>query len=244
MTDVGVYTPLKQIVAYTLDELDKSNADFDKCWILSFRAMVAMNFSIAGQPVTVRLPVLGNKTVAFPANCLSWTKIGILNDKGEINTLKVNTALTNFRDVNPNRLADLTPDINNSIQSLPLIPYYSNFYYGGNYYQLFGLGNGLVTYGECNVDEKNRVVILPPDFRYDHIMFECIDCPEKNNDYQVFTCLQEAIIAFIKWKLKAGSRDDFIAAQTEGRRSLPKKKMILQTFNQVIRESESFKLRS
>ena len=151
MTDVSVYTPLKTIVSYTLDELGKSMGDFDRCWVLAFRAMVAMKFSFEGQAITVRLPVQANKTVPFPANCLSWSKVGILNEKGETVTLKINNALTRFRDVNPQRLQDLTPDINNSIQSIPIVPYYSNFFYGGNYYQLFGLGNGLVTYGECRV---------------------------------------------------------------------------------------------
>jgi hypothetical protein len=244
MTDMTPYTPLKRMVAYALDEVEKSEADFDRCWILAFRAITLMNFQVAGQTVTVRLPVLGNKTVPLPANCLSWTKIGILDDRGQINTLRINNALTTFRDNNPNRLEDLTPNINTSIGSLALVPYYSNYYYGGGCYQLYGIGNGVITYGDCKVDEANRVIILNIDFKYDSIMLEFIDCPEKNNDYEFFTCLQEAVIAFIKWKLKLGSREEFYAAVTEGRRSLPKKKVELQSINQIIRESEGFKLRS
>lgn len=244
MTDISTYTPLKTIVSYLLDEVDKSYADFEKCWVLGLRSLTQMTYSISGEPITVRLPVLGNKTVAFPTNCLSWVKIGNLNESGEIVTLKINNSLTTYRDLNPNRLSQLTADINNSIGSLALVPYYSNFYYNNNCYQLFGIGNGIITYGDCRVDERNRVVILPPDFRYDSIMFEFIDIPEKNEDYQVPTCLQEAIIAFIKWKLKLAPRQEYYAALIEGRRSLPKKKVILQTLNQVIRESDSMKLRS
>ena len=94
------------------------------------------------------------------------------------------------------------------------------------------------------MDDANRVAVLDPNFRYDSVMFEYISAPEKDSDYQVLTCLQEAIIAFIKWKLKLGSREEFYAACIEGRRCMPKKKFVLQTFNQVIRESNGMKLRS
>jgi hypothetical protein len=58
------------------------------------------------------------------------------------------------------------------------------------------------------------------------------------------TCLQEAIISFCKWKLKLGSREEYYGAVVAGRRRLPKKKVNLQTINQVIRESDGLKLRS
>lgn len=244
MTDITRYTPLKTVVAYFADEDNSSIADFDRYWILGLRALTNMNFSVAAQTKTVRLPVSGNKTVALPADYLSWSKIGNLNENGEVVTLKVNNSLTTFRDNNPNRLQDLTADINNGIGSQALVPYYANFYYGGGCYQLFGYGNGLITYGECKVDEANLVIILPADFKYDSVILEYTSSPEKDSDYQVPTCLQEAIISFIKWKLKLGTREEYYAAVTEGRRSLPKKRVELQTINQVIRESNSMKLRS
>jgi hypothetical protein len=243
-TELGTYTSLRTIVSYSLDELMKSSGDEDMLWILGLRGYTMITRDFAGQPRTVRLPVLGNKTVPFPAGCLSWSKIGLLDNEGQINTLRINTALTTFRDNNPNRLSNLTPDINDSIGEVALVPYYSNYYYGGSVYQLYGVGNGVITYGECNVDEENRVVMLPPHFKYDAIMFEYISLPETDSDYQVPTNLQEAIIAFIKWKLKLISRQEFYAECTAARRIMPKKKVILQTLNQVIRESDGFKLKS
>lgn len=244
MTDIGVYTSLKGIVAMALDEEEKSIGSFDRCWILGLRGLTKITFSFAGQPQTVRLPVLPSKTVMFPPGLLSWSKIGIMDDNGQINTLRINNALTTFRDNNPNRLQALTPEINTSIGSLALVPYYSNYYYGGGCYQLYGVGNGIITYGECRVDEENRVIILAPDFRFDSIMVEGIMCPEKDNDYQVYTCLREAIIMFIRWKLKLAKREEFFAEAVEARRSMPKKKFILQTFNQVIRESDGMKMKA
>jgi hypothetical protein len=244
MSDIQQYTPLKTIIAYLIDELDKSSGDFDRCWLLGLRCLTELTFDVSGETITVRLPLLGNKTVPFPADYLSWSKIGILNNNGEVNTLKINNSLTTFRDNNPNRLDKLTPDITDTIGNQALVPFYSNFYYGGGCYQLFGLGNGIITYGEVKVDEKNRVFIFPPDFRFDSIILEYISSPEKNSDYQVPTCLQEAIISFCKWKLKLGSREEYYGAVVAGRRRLPKKKVNLQTINQVIRESDGLKLRS
>lgn len=244
MSDLGQYTPLKTIVSYTLDETDKSIGDFDKAWILGVRAVADLTSDFAGLPKTVRLPVLGNKTVPYPADCNSWIKIGILDENGQVNTLKINNSLTTFRDNNPNRLDDLTADINSSIGNLALVPYYSNFFWGGGSYQLFGYGGGLVTYGECRADDANRVIILDPNFRYDSIIVEYISAPEKDTDYQVLTCLQEAVIAFIKWKLKLGTEQSYYAESIKARRRMPKKKFVLQTFNQVIRESNGMKLRS
>lgn len=244
MTDITPYTPLKTIITYALDELDKSVGDMDKFWLLGLRCMTTLTFDVMGQTITVRLPKLPNQTVPLPPDLISWTKIGLVDDNGQINTLKINNALTTFRDNNPNRLQDLTPDINNSIGNIALVPYYSNYYYGGGCFQLYGVGNGVITYGDCKVDEANRVILLDPEFKYDDILLEYLSAPQLNNDYQVPTCMQEAIIAFIKWKLKVGPREEYYAAVTIGRRSLPKKKAILQTINQVIRESDGFKMRS
>lgn len=242
MSDLGQYTPLKTIVSYTLDELDKSFGDADKLWVLGVRAASLITNQFAGLSKTVRVPVLGNKTVMYPADCNSWIKVGILDNNGQINTLKINNALTTYRDNSPNRLTSLTADINTGNENV--YPYYSNFYYGNDCYQLFGVGNGVITYGDCKMDDANRVVVLDPNFRYDSIMFEYISAPKKDTDYQVLTCLQEAIIAFIKWKLKLGTSQEYYAACIEGRRCMPKKKFVLQTFNQVIRESNGMKIRS
>lgn len=243
-TDLTPYVPLKEIVSYAMDEIDKSIGDFDKGWLLGLRAVGQLNRDVSGQTMTVRLPVESNMTVQLPAGCQSWVKIGILDDHGQVNTLRVNNALSTFRDNNPQRLTDLTADINNSIGSLALVPYYSNFYYGSGAYTLFGVGNGVITYGDCKVDELNRVIILGLDFKYSSIILEYVVSPEKETDYRVPAYLQEAIIAFIKWKLKLGTVDDYTREIIRARRSMPNKKVVLQTLNQIIRESNGMKLKA
>jgi|ERR1700744_868800 len=234
---------LKEVVAMALDELHKSPGDFDEFWVLSFRCLIDLLYDVTAQPETFRIQLNGNKTANFPSGCISWTKIGILDDKGQVSTLRINNALTTFKDTNPNRLSQLTTDINDSIPVILNVPFYVNYYYDGVYQPLFGIGGGLIQYGSCRVDEQNRVVILDEDFKYDHIIFECIVSPQKNGDYRVPTASLEAVIAFIKWKNKQGTYIEYIAAKINARRRMPKKKFILQTINQVLRESEAQKLR-
>jgi hypothetical protein len=243
-TDIEQYVPLKQIVSMTLDENNQSIGSFDAYWILGFRALVDLFLDVTAEALTVRLPVSGNKTVAFPSDYISWVKIGILNENGEVSTLKINNALTTYKDTNPNRLEKLTSDINDAAPLLLGSPFYLNYYYNNTYQPLFGVGGGLIQYGECRVDDKNNLIILPPDFRFDSIILEYISSPEKNGDYQVPIIAQEAIISFIKWKSKTGPREEYYAEKTNARRRMPKKKVHLQQINQVLRESEAMKLRS
>lgn len=241
---LGKYVPLKMVVALFSDEVNASEGDQDRYWVLGLRALVDLNFDISAEPKTVRLPINGNMTVNFPVDCISWSKIGLLNQAGEVSTLKINNGLTTYKDVNPNRIAYLTPNINDSTSSLVNAPFFFNYWYNDGYYNLFGSDNGLVQYGECTVDDANQLVVLPADFRYDSILFEYISSPERDEDYKVQLSLQEAIIAFIKWKMKLATVDDYTREVLKARRRLPGKKATLQTINQVIRESNGMKLRS
>jgi hypothetical protein len=192
--------------------------------------------------VTVRLPVSGNKTVAFPADYISWVKIGILNNHGEVSTLKINNALTTYKDTNPNRIEKLTSDITDAFPSILNNPFYLNYFYNNTYQPLFGVGGGLIQHGSCRVDDKNNIIILEPDFKFDSIILEYLSSPEKNGDYQVPIICQEAIISFINWKCKLGPREEYIAEKINARRRMPKKKVNLQNINAVIRESNGMKL--
>ena len=66
-----------------MDECNKSDGDQDQMWLLALRGLVLCNQQVSAEPKTVRLPVLPNKTVPFPSGVLSWSKVGVLNSKGE-----------------------------------------------------------------------------------------------------------------------------------------------------------------
>ncbi len=244
MTDFTPYTELKRIVSYALDQCNKSMKDFDRYWVLAFRALVDCAYEISAEPITLRLPVAGNKTVAFPADCISVIKVGIMDSGGQVSTLKINNALSTYAALSPERLSKINPDINDNLPLLVGAPFFVNYYYNGDYNILYGIGSGLVQYGECRVDDKNRLIILNPEFRYDSILLEFLSSPEKNGDYSVPTSLQEAIIAFILWKDKQAPELDYYNRKIEARRRMPNKKVTLQQIAQVIREDSGFYLHS
>lgn len=243
-SDLSKYTPMKRIVAYWLDENQKSEGDFDRAWVMAFRGYAKVGFQIAFEPTTFRLPVnLGNMTVTLPAGYMYWTKIGVINGSGEVSTLKINTSLTTWRDNNPNRLTNISPDVPDLDVSMYLqSPFFYNYYFGAVYSPYFGIGGGLVQYGETKVDEVNNIIVLAPQYPFSDILLECVISPEKNNDYQIQTCCQEAIISFLNWKFKLGTREDFYSDLIEARRSL--KPITLQEIQQAIREQNKYSLKA
>jgi len=243
MTDLSQYIALKTIVSYYLDEENKSMGDFDKCWILAFRALADLGFDISFEPETFRLPVNGNMTVTLPASYVKWTRIGVINASGEISVLKVNTALTKWRDTNPNRLTDIYPNIPDvDAAGFFPSPFFYNYYFGSVYSPYFGIGNGLITNGDCVVDEKNKLIVLQPGFNFPDVLVECIVSPQSNGDYQIQTVCQEAVIAFISWKMKTGNEQNYISRKIEARRRL--KPVTLQEINQAIRENQKYALKA
>lgn len=238
------YIPLKTVVSYFLDENNFSIAEMDKCWILGMRALTELNFDISAEPKSVRIPVNGNKTVTFPADYLGWTKIGVMNSNGEVATIKVNNALSIFRDNNPNRLGALAPDVNSGFAQLPGSPVFLNFYNNGFYESLWGVGGGLIQFGECRVDERNNVIVLAPDYQYPDVVLEYISNPQMDDDYQIEVALQEAVIAFIGWKMKVWNETRYYSEVIKARRRLPGKKVTAQEINQYLRQGQGFFLRT
>lgn len=243
-TDITKYVKLKTIVSYALDEMDQSMGSFDKAWILAFRALVDIGLNISFEPMTVRLPVNENNlTATLPAGYIKWTKIGVINASGEVSFLRRNTSLTKWRDNNPNRLTDIYPDIpDQDIGWLAQSPYFFNYYFGNTYAPYFGFGNGLITYGDFDVDEVNNVIVLGKTYAFPDVLLEYIGSPQQNDDYQIQIVCQEAVIAFIKWKFKMGSEQEFYSRLIEARRKL--KPITLQEIQQAIRENQKYSLKA
>lgn len=230
------YESIQRTVALALDQFGKSDGDQDQFYLLAWRGLEKLHYNISAEPKTLRIPVNGNQTAYLPPDYVSWVKIGIMNQNGEINTLRVNRALTKYNDNNPNRIQSLTPDIvdgwfNNA--SAPYVNYFNN----GFYQPLYGVGTaGIVTYGSCTVDETNNLIVFEPNFKYHSVLFEYISCPQKDSDYLIDVRLREAIIAFIAWKLKLGTRQEFYGEVIEARRTI--KPVNFQSFEQTIRLNE------
>lgn len=243
-SDITAFVKLKTIVAYFLDECDKSMGDFDKAWVIAFRALAEIGLNISFEPTTFRLPVNANMTVTLPVGYIKWTKIGVINASGEVAYLKRNTSLTKFRDLSPNRLTQIAPDIpDQDVSQFASTPYFYNYYFGNTYAPYFGAGGGtLITYGDFDVDETNGVIVLAPNYQFSDILLECIISPQQNNDYEIQVCCQEAVIAFIKWKFKLGTEQEYYNRLIEARRKL--KPITLQEWQQAIRENSKYSLKA
>ena len=243
MSDIGKYVALKTIVSYFLDQYDRSGGDFDKCWVLALRGLVDIGFNVSFEPKSVRLPVNGNMTVSLPGDYIAWTKIGVLGSNGEVSTLKLNGSLSTFKDSNPNRVSALTTDVqDNLVNDLVGLPYFINFFGNGYYQPLFGLPAGLIQYGECTVDETNNLIVLSPNFNFDSVILEYISSPERDDDYMIETVCQEAVIAFIEWKMRLGTDQNYYARLLDARRRLDPVR--LQVINQALRENQKYAVKS
>ena len=99
------YIPLDSVVTDFLMESEQSNAKYYKAWNLAFRGLEQLGLDAFYRVRSVKLPVLDNFTVKIPADYLNWTKIGVLNDRGEIIPLYHNEKLTTFTDLSATRQA-------------------------------------------------------------------------------------------------------------------------------------------
>ena len=168
-----------------------------------------------------------------------------MNASWEVETLKVNRTLSKFKDTNPNRQQYLHPDApEGDWNDIALNPYFLNYYFGNWYTPLFGVGNGIVTYGDVNVDEDNKIIIFGKHYPFTDCTLEYISAPERNPDYQIETCMVEAVIAFIAWQEKLNTEQNFYNWYKVGRGSLPGKKRTLQDINQAIRENHGYKIKN
>ncbi len=243
MSNSAKYVSLKTVVSYFLDECDKSIGDFDKAWVMAFRGLNDIGYNISFEPKSVRLPINGNLTATLPSDYIAWTKIGLINASGEVNTLKVNNSLTKFRDTSPDRLSKIAADIPDSnLTNLVLNPYFFNYFSGGYFTPMFGLGAGLVQYGECVVDEKNMVIVMSPSYPFADVLVEYLSNPQQDNDYQIEVVCQEALIAFIKMKFKLAPEREYYTRLIEARRKL--KPIRLQEIQQAIRQNQKYCLKA
>jgi hypothetical protein len=203
MATAQAFISLDSVVNDYINESDSSIHNYSKCYHLAYRCMEMLGLDFFYNIRTVKLAILSNKTVPIPSDCIKYTKIGVLNGKGEIVDLKYNGKMTTFDDLSPNRQQNT---IDNTIFSTiynPTSPVFFNYWYDGAFTNIYGVPSGGVNIGSFKVDEANGVILLNEDYAFDYVMLEYIASPAQNgNDYQVPLFFREAIIAFLWWKDK------------------------------------------
>lgn len=200
MSDNKAYIPLDSVIQDYLLESEQSQTKYFKCFHLAFRGFEDLGIDAFFKIQSVKLPINANLTVTLPANYLNWTKIGVLNSRGEIIPLWNNDNFTTYADLLPDRVEKTTDNTmlaaewNNNL--------WLNWWNGYSYNNIYGVPSGHPIAGSFKVDSENGVIVLNHNFtaHYDYLMLEYVASPKEGQEYYLPMQFREALIAWLWWK--------------------------------------------
>lgn len=191
------YCPLDQVVTDYLDEAQLSNNQYSRIWHIAYRGFEDLGLDAFYHIQSVKLPINDNMTVTLPADYLNWSKVGVLNDKGEIIPLNYNGNLTTYADLQPTRIAQTEDD---TLATWNYEYTWYNYWNGGAYTNVYGVPSGQPFVGSFKVDTVNGVILLNEHYRYDYLMLEYVASPQPGGEYYLPLQFREALISWIRWK--------------------------------------------
>lgn len=194
------YITLDSVINEYLLESEQSINKYYKVWHLGFRGFEDLGIDFFYRIQAVKLPINANMTVTLPANYLQWSKVGVLNHKGEIIPLYYNDKLTTYADLSPDRV-EKTQD-NTLFFDDWSNGTWLNYWNGYAYTNIYGVPSGSPFVGDFKIDTVNGVILLNDRFRYDYLMLEYVasPTPQEGQDYYLPMQFKEALIAWITWK--------------------------------------------
>jgi len=192
------YIPLETVIQDYLAESEQSNNKYFKVWHLAFRGFESLGIDFFYHVKSVKLPVSASYTVQLPADFLNWTKVGVLNNRGEVIPLYHNDKLTTYADLSTTRL-EQTQD-NTLWDWSPNT--WCNYWNGYSYTNIYGSPSGQPFVGSFKIDNENGVILLDENFNYDYIMLEYVSSPLEGQEYFLPVQFREALIAWLWWKDK------------------------------------------
>lgn len=192
------YIQLDSCINDYMVEAELSNHKFYKLWHLAFRGMEDLGLDFFYQVKSVKLPINANLTVTLPADFLNWTKVGVLNSKGEIIPLYYNDKLTTYADLSPDRLTKTQDDTFLSAEWSGNT--WCNYWNGYAYTNIYGVPSGAPFVGNFKIDNANGVILLNEDFQYDYLMLEYVSSPTEGQEYYLPVQFREALISWLRWK--------------------------------------------
>jgi hypothetical protein len=192
------YITLDSCITDYLGEGEHSQHKYFKCWHLAFRGLEQLGMDFFYRIQSVKLPINANMTVTLPADYLNWTKVGVLNDRGEIIPMYYNDKLTTYADLSPDRLSKTQDDT--LVSNDWGVNTWSNYWNGGSYTNIYGVPSGSPFVGSFKIDTENGVILLNESFAYDYILLEYVASPVQGQDYYLPVQFREALIAWLWWK--------------------------------------------
>lgn len=186
------------ITAY-LDESEQSNQKYFKLWHLAFRGMSELGLDAFYRVKAIKIPVNENLTATLPPDYLQYSKVGVLNQQGEIITMGVNNNLTVAFDLSPNRIEQTQDNtILTQWQEQGILWY--NYWNGYGFGNVYGMPSGTPYIGSFKIDTANGVIVLSENFSYPYVMLEYTCSPAEGGEYYIPIQFKEALIAYLRWK--------------------------------------------
>ena len=194
------FITLDSVINDYLDESEQSVHKYAKIYNIAYRGMETLGLDFFYKIRTLKIVIDNtNYTAQLPNDYISYTKVGVLNSKGEIVPLMYNSKLTFYADQQPDRLA-LTQDntlIDWYNQSYPL---FYNYWDGYGFTNIYGYPSGSPDVGAFKIDDSNGVILLSENFYYEYIMLEYLAAPNPNEKYMIPLQFREALLAWIAWR--------------------------------------------
>lgn len=192
------YISLDSVVTDFLTEAEYNQSKYFKIWQIAYRGLEDLGLDAFYGIKSVKLPINANKTVELPADFLKWTKVGILNNHGEVIPLYYNDKLTTYADVFPDRIEATTGTPNLSgdwgVNS------WWNYWNGYAYTNIYGAPSGAPFAGDFKIDLDNGVILLNDKFKYDYVILEYVASPKPGGEYYLPVQFREALISWVRWK--------------------------------------------
>lgn len=253
-----MYITIDSIIKEML--LEESNPDSWYALYLShaLNAVRELTYDILATLKTEMLTIQPNGTVNFPIDYVNYTKIGIVNNNGNIDVLAINNKIClvpKEDDCGDEVKRDIQGDTRkiDGVSTNELGYYFYNYYHAGSIIgSLFGRGGGYNRKGHYRIDEQNRQIVLSSEIKVTQIVMEYIDNGVSSRG---MTCVHEfakqPVKNWIRWQRDV-SRDEPLSKQEMRKRDyeesfdlLSKRRLsfTLEEFKQAWRESfsQSFK---
>lgn len=213
----------KEIVGQFLNSADQGSPEFMRLWnMLVWGLKTEFNLDITGTFKTVIIDVNANKTAPLPCDYITYSKIGQLNDRGEVVTYKKNTQLsTLITGVTDNRVKG-APIVRGAIKLDGFYNYntinYLNYFNNGVTYRLYGADSGTPKRGEYKVDEDQGLIFLSLDTVANQIVLEYLSSgfEEECCDYSIDVQAAECMKTYLRWQNAIDMPKKYSQSQIEG----------------------------
>lgn len=199
MSNHTAYITLESVVLDYLNEAELSNSKYAKIWQIAYRGLEDLGMDAFYKVQSVKLPINDNLTVTLPPDYLQWSKVGVLNNVGEVVPLYYNDKLTTYSDLLPDRI-EATQDSENVVTGWDYNNMYWNYWNGYAYTNIYGVPSGTPRVGSFKIDTANGVLLLNERYQYEYIILEYMASPQQDKEYYLPMQFREALISWVRWK--------------------------------------------